>query len=245
MKKYVYCFINKHADGSSDMNDLLGGKGANLAEMTNLGIPVPPGFTISTEVCTYYMKHKKYPPGLKKQVVEAIRNLEKYMGKNFGDPNNPLLFSVRSGARQSMPGMMETVLNIGLNSQTAIGLISQTNNPKFVYDSLRRLMMMYADVVMEKANSNNTVHTGIRTQLEHILKEIKDKYNCNNDSDLNEDLLIELCDLFKKKIVQKFNVKFPQDSQKQLWGAIDAVFQSWNGKRAVDYRNIENIPHSW
>ena len=168
-KKYVYSFIKNHADGSATMNDLLGGKGANLAEMTNLGIPVPPGFTITTEVCNYYMKNKKYPSGLKAQVAEAMNTLEKLMGKKFGDPDNPLLFSVRSGARQSMPGMMETVLNIGLNSQTATGLIKKTNNPSFVYDSLRRLMMMYSDVVMEKVNSNVIDHKGIRVQLEYIL----------------------------------------------------------------------------
>jgi len=191
------------------------------------------------------MKNKKYPVGLKKQVSEAISRLEKFMGKKFGDPKNPLLFSVRSGARQSMPGMMETVLNIGLNSDTADGLIKKTNNPKFVYDSLRRLMMMYSDVVMEKSNSNAIVHHGIRVKLEHILKDIKNQYGCSSDSDLDDKMLIQLCVLFKKKILKIFNQEFPDNPEQQLWGAIDAVFQSWNGKRAVDYRNIENIPHSW
>ena len=144
-----------------------------------------------------------------------------------------------------MPGMMETVLNIGLNSKTAEGLINKTKNPKFVYDSLRRLMMMYSDVVMEKSNTNTIIHNGIRTQLEHILEKMKAKHNCINDSDLDIEALVELCDLFKKQILQTFKLDFPQNSQEQLWGAIDAVFQSWNGKRAIDYRNIENIPHAW
>jgi len=244
MKKYVYLFSNQTTDGSASMSDLLGGKGANLAEMTNLAIPVPPGFTISTEVCTYYMKHNKYPSGLKKQVLDAIKILEQLMGKVFGNYDNPLLFSVRSGARQSMPGMMETVLNIGLNSQTANGLIQQTNNPQFVYDCLRRLMMMYSDVVMEKSN-NAIQKDGIRLELEHILKKIKIKHKCKNDSDMNAQQLKELCDIFEKKIFSTFKKSFPENPQEQLWGAIDAVFKSWNGKRAVDYRNIEKIPHDW
>ena len=245
MKKYVYLFLNDRAEGTAQMANLLGGKGANLAEMTNLSIPVPPGFTISTEVCTYYMKHKKYPSGLKKQVNAAIKNIESYMNKEFGNPNNPLLFSVRSGARQSMPGMMETVLNIGLNDKTVEGLIQQSKKPGFVYDSLRRLMMMYSDVVMEKNHLSKKQSNGIRLELEYILEKLKLKYNYKNDSDLNIDSLKELCQLFRKKIFSTFNVDFPEDPQQQLWGAIDAVFQSWNGKRAIEYRNIENIPHSW
>ena len=168
MKKNIYIFSKKQTEGSKELVNVLGGKGANLAEMTNLSIPVPPGFTISTEVCTHYMKHKKYPRGLKKQVETAIATLEKLMGKNFGDSSNPLLLSVRSGARQSMPGMMETVLNIGLNNNTARGLIKKTQNPKFVYDCLRRLMMMYSDVVMEKSN-NQYSNPGIRISLENLL----------------------------------------------------------------------------
>ena len=245
MKKYVYLFLNNSAEGTAQLTNLLGGKGANLAEMTNLSIPVPPGFTISTEVCTYYMKYKKYPPGLKAQVNTAIHTIESYMNKGFGYPAKPLLFSVRSGARQSMPGMMETVLNIGLNDKTVDGLIHQSNNPAFVYDSLRRLMMMYSDVVMEKTHSANTQHGGIRVQLENILNTVKLKYKFKNDSDLNTESLKELCQLFKNKIFKTFNINFPDDPQQQLWGAIDAVFQSWNGKRAIEYRNIENIPHSW
>ena len=245
MKKYVYSFINGQADGSASMNNLLGGKGANLAEMTNLDIPVPPGFTITTEVCAYYMKYDKYPSGLKKQVTNAISTLESFMGKKFGDIKNPLLFSVRSGARQSMPGMMETVLNIGLNYQTADALIHKTKNPKFVYDSLRRLMMMYSDVVMEKSNSDYINEVGIRAVLDKILNEMKLKEGCAQDSELSSESLKSLCHLFEKKIMKNFNVAFPQNPEEQLWGAIDAVFQSWNGKRAIDYRNIENIPHSW
>ena len=245
MKKYVYSFINGRADGSASMNNLLGGKGANLAEMTNLGIPVPPGFTITTEVCVYYMKYNKYPPELKKQVAKAISQLESFMNKKFGDIKNPLLFSVRSGACQSMPGMMETVLNIGLNYQTANGLIKKTKNPTFVYDSLRRLMMMYSDVVMEKSNSKHTNQNGIRTILENLLDERKSIEGCTQDSELSEKALSTLCGLFEKKIEKRFDVPFPQNAEEQLWGAIDAVFQSWNGKRAIDYRNIEKIPHSW
>ena len=245
MKKYVYSFINGKAEGSAAMNKLLGGKGANLAEMTNLSIPVPPGFTISTDVCNYYMQHNKFPKGLKKQVEEAIQKLEKYMNKQFGGPDNPLLFSVRSGARQSMPGMMETVLNIGLTNKTTSALIQQTNNPKFVYDSLRRLIMMYADVVIEKSNYKKNKFTGIRLDLEKILGQIKQRYNCKNDSDLTEEALMEICDLFNHTIKQKFNIEFPNNASTQLWGAIEAVFKSWNGKRAIEYRNIENIPHTW
>ena len=247
MKKYVYLFSHNRTDGSTSMSHLLGGKGANLAEMTNMGIPVPPGFTITTEVCAYYMQHKKYPAGLKKQVNDAIEYLEMDMCKKFGNPKNPLLFSVRSGARQSMPGMMETVLNVGLNAQTAKGLIQQTKNPKFVYDCLRRLIMMYSDVVMEKSTSNYPLNDGkgIRITLEHILETMKDQYKCKNDSDLQIDALIKLCDLFNKQILSTLKAEFPKNTNEQLWGAIDAVFQSWDGKRAIDYRRIENIPNNW
>ncbi|HDO21587.1 MAG TPA: pyruvate, phosphate dikinase, partial [Nitrospirae bacterium] len=169
VKKYVYFFGDGKADGKADMKNLLGGKGANLAEMTNLGIPVPPGFTITTEMCKiYYEKKGKYPPELKKQVDTAMKKTERIMGKKFGDPETPLLVSVRSGARQSMPGMMETVLNVGLTSMTIPGLIKQTNNERFVYDAYRRLMMMYSDVVMEKAAGIEPKEgDAIREKLEH------------------------------------------------------------------------------
>ena len=241
MKKYVYSFMGNSAEGSAAMYKVLGGKGANLAEMTNLSIPVPPGFTISTEVCTYYMKHNKYPSGFKTQVEKALHDMEQEINKLFGNQNNPLLLSVRSGARQSMPGMMETVLNIGLTSNTIPGLIQQTKNPRFVYDSYRRLLMMYADVVMETNSENHN----IRLQLEDILNKIKKKNNYNDDSELSDIELIELCKIFKNKIFEVFGEEFPDNPLNQLWGSIEAVLQSWNGKRAVNYRNIENIPHDW
>ena len=241
MKKYVYLFLPKSAEGSNKMSHLLGGKGANLAEMCNLAIPVPPGFTISTEVCTYYMKHKKYPPGLKKQVHNALQKIEKTIGKKFGNHKNPLLLSVRSGARKSMPGMMETVLNIGLTSKTIPGLISQTTKPHFVYDSYRRLLMMYADVVMETTFGNYN----IRLKMEKLLERIKKKQKYKRDNQLTNEELIILCNDFEKLIIKNFNVSFPNKPEEQLWGAIKAVLQSWNGKRAIEYRNIENIPHDW
>ena len=241
MKKYVYLFLPKSAEGSNKMTDILGGKGANLAEMCNLSIPVPPGFTISTEVCTYYMKHHKYPTGFKKQVNQALEKIEKIIGKKFGDIKNPLLLSVRSGARQSMPGMMETVLNIGLTSQTIPGLINQTNKPRFVYDSYRRLLMMYADVVME----TNLENQNIRLKMEAMLKRMKQKYQYSDDNQLTDNQLIDLCNKFENLILQNFNVSFPNQPEEQLWDAIQAVLQSWNGKRAIEYRNIEKIPHDW
>mgnify|MGYP001173512026 FL=1 len=243
MKKYVYKFYNNKAEGSASMQNLLGGKGANLAEMTNLKIPVPPGFTITTEACVYYIKHNKYPPGLKKQVNEAIIEIENFMNKNFGSNSNPLLFSVRSGARQSMPGMMETVLNIGLTNKTITGLIQQTNNPKFAYDSYRRLIMMYADVVMDKANDLKNFK--IRIKLEKILEKIKSKKKYMHDSDIIESDLEKVCFEFKKKISNIIKDDFPDNPNKQLWGSIDAVFKSWNGTRAIKYRTIENLDHNW
>lgn len=247
VKKYVYFFGEGKADGRADMKELLGGKGANLAEMCLLGIPVPAGFTITTEVCTYYYKNnKKYPKELEKQVKEALSKVEKIMGMKFGDPENPLLVSVRSGARKSMPGMMETVLNIGLCSKTIPGLIKKTNNPRFVYDAYRRLIMMYSDVVMEKAAGIEPEEgKGIRVQLDKMLEELKHKKNYTSDADLNENELKELCEKFKKKVKEVLKKDFPDDPYEQLWGGIGAVFQSWNGKRAVSYRRIEGIPDDW
>ena len=246
MKKYVYLFLPNKAEGSAQMVDLLGGKGANLAEMTTLGIPVPPGFTISTEVCTYYMKHNKLPRGLKNQVAAAIKKIESYMHLKFSCTKAPLLFSVRSGARQSMPGMMETVLNIGLCSTTIPGLIGITNNPRFVYDAYRRLMMMYSDVVLEKANNNFANKSPeIRLQLEQDLNKIKKLYNYKYDSELTIEHLQELCKIFHKRIIKNFNLPFPDSAEKQLWESIIAVLKSWNGKRALEYRKIENIPNNW
>ena len=175
--KYVYTFGNGQADGSADMKNLLGGKGANLAEMSHLGIPVPPGFTVTTDVCTYYYDHdSNFPIELEPQIAEALKSIEDIMGSGFGDTKNPLLFSARSGARQSMPGMMETVLNIGLTSVTIPGLIKKTENPRFVYDAYRRLISMYADVVMEKSSGIDPPDgQGIRQKLEHILNVFKEK----------------------------------------------------------------------
>lgn len=246
-KKYVYLFGGKKTDGKADMKELLGGKGANLAEMCNLKIPVPAGFTITTEVCTYYYKNnKKYPPELKKQVELALSEVEKVMEMKFGDTKNPLLVSVRSGARSSMPGMMETVLNIGLCSKTIPGLIKKTNNPRFVYDAYRRLIMMYSDVVMEKAAGVEPEEGhGIRQQLDRMLEELKHQKGYKSDADLTADDLIDLCDKFKKKVKEVLKKEFPDNAIDQLWGGIGAVFASWNGKRAVSYRRIEGIPDEW
>ncbi|MDZ7339633.1 MAG: pyruvate, phosphate dikinase [candidate division KSB1 bacterium] len=246
-KKYVYFFAQGQAEGDADMKELLGGKGANLAEMCRLNLPVPPGFTITTEVCTYYYaNNKQYPPGLKRQVEDALRRTEQLMGSRFGDPENPLLVSVRSGARSSMPGMMETVLNIGLTSRTIGGLIAKTQNERFAYDAYRRLIMMYADVVMEKAAGIEPEEgKGVRQQLEHEMDKLKKKRGVKLDTELTADDLKKLVDIFKKKVEQVLGKPFPDDPMEQLWGGIGAVFQSWTGKRAVSYRRIEGIPDDW
>ncbi|MCX7955014.1 MAG: pyruvate, phosphate dikinase [Bacteroidales bacterium] len=247
LHKYVYFFGNKTAEGKADMKELLGGKGANLAEMALLGLPVPAGFTITTEVCTYYYEHNKtYPSDLKKQVEDALKKVEKVMGRKFGDKDNPLLVSVRSGARVSMPGMMETVLNVGLNDETREGLIKQTNNPRFVYDSQRRLIQMYADVVMEKAAGIEPEEgKGIRQQLEKELEKMMQKKGVTHETELSANDLKELIVIYKNKVKEVLGKPFPEDPHEQLWGAIAAVFQSWNGKRAVSYRRIEGIPDWW
>ncbi len=249
MKKFVYFFGGKKADGRAKMKDLLGGKGANLAEMVNIGIPVPGGFTITTEVCNYYYKHKKtYPKELRIRVKKALARVEAMHGRKFGDPENPLLVSVRSGAKSSMPGMMETVLNIGLTEKTIPGLINRSSgNGRFVYDAYRRLIMMYSDVVMEKAAGIEPAghEKGIRKQLEEIMSDLKRKRGYKSDTDLTADDLKELCRLFKEKIRETLNKEFPDDHNQQLWGGIGAVFASWNGKRAVSYRRIEGIPDEW
>jgi len=247
MTKHIYLFGNNHAEGSAEMKNLLGGKGANLAEMTNLGISVPPGFTITTDVCNYYYDNNlNYPNDLDNQVNDALRQTEVFMEKGFGCANNPLLFSVRSGARQSMPGMMETVLNIGLTSKTIPGLIAKTGNKRFVYDAYRRLIAMYADVVMEKATGVETKSgKGIRHQLETILVDHKEEKGYTEDSDLSGDDWIFISDKFKKQIKEQLGEEFPDDAYAQLWGGVTAVFKSWNGKRAISYRKIENIPEEW
>jgi len=249
-KKYVYSFGGGKADGKAEMKNLLGGKGANLAEMAghkDLRLPVPPGFTITTEVCTYYYQNKKkYPAGLKEEVAKALKKVEQIMGKKFGDAENPLLVSVRSGARKSMPGMMETVLNVGLNERTIPGLIRKTGNERFVYDAYRRLIMMYSDVVMEKAAGIEPAEgKGIRQQLEHIMSKVKKDKGIKDDSELKTEDLKQLCNAFKAKVKEVLGKDFPEDAQEQLWGGISAVFSSWQGRRAVSYRRIEGIPDEW
>ncbi len=246
-KKNVYFFGASKADGKAEMKNLLGGKGANLAEMCNLGIPVPAGFTITTEMCTeYYKNNKKLPAELTKEVNAAMAKVEKIMGKKFGDASDPLLISVRSGARRSMPGMMDTVLNVGLTSKTIPGLVAKTKNERFVYDAYRRLIMMYADVVMEKAAGLEPAEgQGVRLQLEHAMEAVKKAKGCKLDTDLTADDLKALCDEFKKIVKKCIGQAFPDDAQLQLWGGIKAVFQSWNGKRAKEYRRIERIPEEW
>ncbi len=245
--KYVYLFGNGSADGTAEMKNTLGGKGANLAEMNHLGIPVPPGFTISTDVCSYYYDNSMtFPEELNDQLKNALVATENIMGSNFGDPEDPLLLSIRSGARQSMPGMMETVLNVGLTSKTIPGLISKTGNARFVYDAYRRLIMMYADVVMEKAAGVEPENNkGIRHKLESLIEDHKRSKQYSNDTDLSGDDWKELSEMFKDEIEKTLGSKFPDDPMEQLWGGIKAVFASWNGDRAINYRRIENIPHEW
>jgi pyruvate,orthophosphate dikinase len=247
-KKMVYFFGGGKGEGNAGMKNLLGGKGANLAEMAKIGVPVPPGFTITTDVCVHFMKNKrKYPGGLREEVAKAVAKVEKVMGKKFGDPTNPLLVSVRSGARKSMPGMMETVLNVGVTSKTIPGLIAQTGgNERFVYDAYRRLIAMYSDVVMEKAAGIEPKDDmGIRRQLEHIMDGVKKQKGYTLDTDLTAGDLKRLCEAFKAKVQEVLGKEFPDDADKQLWGGIEAVFASWNGKRAIAYRRIENIPDDW
>ena len=245
--KYVYLFGNGAADGTAKMKNTLGGKGANLAEMNHLGIPVPPGFTITTEVCSYYYDNdKKLPDSLDSQLKDALLQTENIMGSKFGDASDPLLVSIRSGARQSMPGMMETVLNVGLTSKTIPGLIEKTGNDRFVYDAYRRLIMMYADVVMEKAAGLEPESgVGIRHKLESLIEEHKSKNGYVNDTDLSGEDWKKLSETFKDEIRSTLGADFPDDPMEQLLGAITAVFQSWSGERAINYRKIENIPDKW
>ena len=241
-EKYVYLFGTSQSEGDKEMRNLLGGKGANLAEMAQLGLPVPAGFTITTEVCTYYYNHDKtYPNSLKGQVERAVAEVEKTMGMRFGDAANPLLLSVRSGARVSMPGMMETVLNLGLNDAIIQGLIEQSRDPRFCYDVYRRFVQMYGDVVM-----------GLRPEdereadpFEALLDAKKHARGVTLDSDLSAEDLRELVAEFKAEIAKRLDREFPEDPHEQLWNAIGAVFGSWQGQRAIRYREIEGIPHDW
>jgi len=245
--KYVYFFGPGKADGNEKMKNLLGGKGANLAEMSKIGLPVPPGFTVTTECCVeFFANGMKYPAALKKQVEEALKKTEAVMGTGFGDPVNPLLVSCRSGARKSMPGMMETVLNVGLCSATIPGLIKKTGNPRFVWDAYRRLIMMYSDVVMEKAEGIEPEEgKGIRKQLDGMLGDLKKQRGYKSDTDLTAAELEKLANDFKARIKEVLGAEFPDDPMQQMWGGIGAVFKSWNGKRAISYRRIEGIPDEW
>ncbi|MBC7359651.1 MAG: pyruvate, phosphate dikinase [Desulfacinum sp.] len=238
-KKFVYFFGEGQADGSAQMKDLLGGKGANLAEMTRLGIPVPPGFTISTEVCTYYYRNKgKYPEGLEEEVREALGRLEKIMGRRFGDPEKPLLVSVRSGAAVSMPGMMDTVLNLGLNDTTVEGLAKETGDPRFAYDCYRRFLSMYGDVVLGlKPESEDDIDP-----FEEIIDQLKKSRGVEFDNQLHAEDLKELVQRYKELIRKKTGRDFPQEPMDQLWGAIGAVFGSWDNPRAIAYRELNGIP---
>jgi pyruvate,orthophosphate dikinase len=235
-EKFVYFFSAGKSEGNAGMKNILGGKGANLAEMTSLGLPVPPGFTISTEMCqVFYDNGEKLPEALKKKVLEAMADVEKLLGKKFGDVSNPLLVSVRSGARVSMPGMMDTILNLGLNDQTVEGLAKQSNNPRFAYDSYRRFLSMYSNVVM-----------GMNTSLlEVVLEDIKEAKHYKLDTELSADDWKAVCAKFKKQILETTGKTFPSDPFDQLWGAISAVFKSWNSSRAQTYRAMYGYPSTW
>ncbi len=240
-KKHVYAFGRK-TDGNATMRELLGGKGANLAEMASIGLPVPPGFTISTEVCTYFYDHERqYPKSLNKEVRDAIKQIESQLGKRFGARNNPLLVSVRSGARDSMPGMMDTILNLGLNDETVEGLAEVSGNPRFAWDCYRRFIQMYGDVVM-----------GVQARSEEedepfhqVLERLKDSVGVQNDSELTVDDLRELVKRYKALISRRTKSTFPQDVMEQLWGAVGAVFGSWKNERAILYRQQYGIPAEW
>jgi len=231
MNQYIYAF----EEGNKDMKNLLGGKGANLAEMTSLGLNVPPGFTITTEYCIFYQEKKDHVPEFMDKVKEAVGKVEAKMDKKFGDAQNPLLFSVRSGARASMPGMMDTVLNLGLNDTTIQGMIQQTGNERFAYDAYRRFINMYGNVVLEVNHH----------YFEEKFQEYKEKKGYQQDLDMSAEDLKELVGIYKALVKEKLGHDFPEDPWEQLLGAINAVFESWNNKRAITYRNINKIPHTW
>src|SRR5205814_950787 len=235
-EKYVYYFGDGHAEGSARMKDALGGKGAGLAEMTNIGVPVPPGFTISSAVCTYYFDHGlTYPKELQSQVEQNLANVEKSVGRKFGDRSKPLLVSVRSGARASMPGMMDTILNLGLNDETMEGLAKSSGDERFALDSYRRFIQMYSDVVLEIDKEN----------YEQELFALRDKAGVKTDAEIPADGLRELVATYKKIVREKSKSDFPQNVSEQLWGAIGAVFNSWNNQRAITYRKLNQIPDDW
>ncbi len=234
--KYVYFFGNGKAEGKADMKNLLGGKGANLAEMTSIALPVPAGFTLTTEVCTeYYKNNQAYPAGLAEEVAANLKEVEDLMGKKFGDPLNPLLVSVRSGARASMPGMMDTILNLGLNDITVQGIIAQSGDERFAYDAYRRFVQMYSDVVMGMD----------KHELEYLLERKKEEKGVHLDTDLTAADWKELVAEFKEAVSRSLGVEFPEEPHEQLWGAISAVFGSWMNQRAITYRRLNNIPAQW
>ncbi|MGB0627366.1 MAG: PEP/pyruvate-binding domain-containing protein, partial [Alphaproteobacteria bacterium] len=235
-EKWVYSFAAGSSDGSAEMRNLLGGKGANLAEMSNLGLPVPPGFTITTELCTYYYaKGETYPDTLDGQVEAALKAIEADVGAVFGDPDNPLLVSVRSGARASMPGMMDTVLNLGLNDVTVAGLAKRSGDARFAFDSYRRFIQMYSDVVLGVDH--------------YMFEEVLEQHKLDNGLILDTDLSAEdwesIVGEYKAIVVRELDSPFPQDPREQLWGAIGAVFGSWMNQRAITYRRLQNIPAEW
>ncbi|WP_413584865.1 pyruvate, phosphate dikinase [Bdellovibrio sp. HCB274] len=235
-QKFVYFFAAGESEGNAGMKNILGGKGANLAEMTSLGIPVPPGFTISTEICThFYEEGGKLPDWVRPKVIEAMQKVESKIGKKFGDVNNPLLVSVRSGARASMPGMMDTILNLGLNDQTVEGLAKSSNNPRFAWDSYRRFIQMYSDVVMGMNSS----------LLEVTLEDLKEEKHYKLDTEMTVDDLKLLVKKFKELVHQMTGQSFPADPWEQLWGSVSAVFRSWNTPRAITYRELHSIPAAW
>src|SRR6476469_9211432 len=234
--KWVYSFGGGRAEGKPDQRNLLGGKGAGLAEMANLGLPVPPGFTITTEVCTYYYAHdKQYPKDLEAQVTKALAEVGRITGKVFGDRDNPLLVSVRSGARASMPGMMDTVLNLGLNDETVEALAKKSGDRRFAYDSYRRFITMYSDVVLGVGHEH----------FEELLDHHKERQGYSLDTDLSADDWAELVVRYKKRVKDELGREFPQEPHEQLWGAIGAVFGSWMNQRAITYRRLHNIPEGW
>ena len=239
VKKKIYFFSQQKTDGTKSMSDVLGGKGANIAEMCRLGLPVPPGFTISSLVCGSFLRHGQLSDELKKEIQKNIKRVERKTKKSFGG-RSPLLVSVRSGAKASMPGMMETVLNVGLTSKTVKALIKKSGNPRFVYDSYRRLIMMYTDVVMEKGLGLGKKR-GIRNKMEAMLEKIKQKNGYKNDAEVSSESWKILIEQYLRVTKKHFGAEFPDNHHDQLYGAIEAVFTSWNGKRAKEYRAFEKI----
>ena len=234
MSRLVYFFGQGKADGTRDMKSVLGGKGAGLAEMTNIGVPVPPGFTIACESCVAFLASQRVPDGLREEVQANLQRLEAATGRTLGDPKNPLLVSVRSGAPSSMPGMMETILNLGLNDATTAGLAAQSANPRFAYDSYRRFLQMYGDVVLDVPSA----------EFEQLLRSKRMSQGVTVDSELDGNALRTLAEEYKTLVRTRTGADFPQDPQAQLWGAIEAVWRSWMLKKAVDYRRVNRIPET-